>query len=215
MHNKLYCYTTILLFALIIFTALQGCSKLDKYGRMPLGNLKSSSGHIAFKAMVRSDSASVLNFVPDTFFYNNEPYTGTVVQYANDTLATALGYLKNGILDSTWQFRFKSGGLRMEGTYKNGLEVGWWKSYYGYGKLSIEKLYDDYGFMLMRREYYDNGKLKNYQNVKSPLFGDRERKIQFNRKGQVDLAYVEDSILQLSADEMTEKVGKNMFMRKQ
>jgi hypothetical protein len=214
MRNKLYSCTTSLLFAITVFVALQGCSKLDKNGRLPIENLTSSAGQLNFSPMLRSDSASVLEYKPDTFFYDGKPYTGTIAQNENDSLATIVGHLTNGIMDSVWTFRYKSGGVRMQGALNNGLETGWWKAYYGYNKPKIEKLYDDYGYMLMRREYYDNGRLKNYQNIKCPQFGDRERKIQFNRKGQVDLAYVEDSLLQLSADEMTEKVGKNMFMRK-
>jgi hypothetical protein len=66
----------------------------------------------------------------------------------------------------------------------------------------------------MRREYYDNGKIKNYQNISAPQFGNRERKISFSKTGAIESAYVEDSILQLSPTELTEKVGENMFMKK-
>ncbi len=193
---------------------VSSCNNYDKEGRLKIENLTSSSGTLKFAPMMHSDSASVLNFVPDTFSYHGKPFTGGIVEYVNDTLATIKGFLSNGIMDSTWQFYYKSGGLRMEGTLKNGYETGWWRSYYGYNKLKIEKLYDDLGFMLMRREYYDNGKLMNYQNINCPQFGNRERKISFTRNGTIESIYVEDSVLQLSPDELTERVGENLFMRK-
>ncbi len=206
-------YTALLSFSFMIL-ALSSCNNY-KDGRLKIENLTSSSGTLKFAPMMHSDSASVLNFVPDTFFYHGKPFTGGIVEYANDTLATIKGFLTNGIMDSTWQFYYKSGGLRMEGTLHHGYETGWWRSYYGYNKPKIEKLYDAHGFMLMRREYFDNGKIMNYQNINCPQFGNRERKISFTRKGEVESIYVEDSLLQMSPDELTEKVGENMFMRKQ
>lgn len=202
-------------FATLLTTiTLYSCSELDKEGRLSVEKLTSASGSLKFFAMLHSDSASVLEFVPDTFFYKGEPYTGPIVKKENDTLAIISGNLKNGLMDGAWVFRYKSGGVQMEGNMKNGLETGTWKSYYGYDKPKVEKLYDDNGFMLMRLEYFENGRIRDYQNISTPLFGDRERRITFNKKGDVQTAYIEDSLLQLSPTELTEKIGKNMFMRK-
>lgn len=199
---------------LLTIVTLYSCSELDKQGRLPVEKLTSASGSLKFFAMIHNDSASVLEFVPDTFFYKGEPYTGAVAKIEKDTLATVSGYLKNGLMDSTWTFRFKSGDVQMEGTMKNGLETGLWKSYYGYSKPKVEKLYDENGFMLMRLEYFENGRVKDYQNINCPQFGNRERRITFDSHGVVQTAYIEDSLLQLGPGELAEKVGENMFMRK-
>lgn len=196
--------------------ALYSCGgKKDKDGRLLTQELTSSSGGLKFTTMVHSDSASVLNFVPDTFYFNGKPYTGGVAKYEQDGKVNIEGNMKDGIMHGQWKFYYKSGGLMTEGVLNNGLETGWWKSYYGYDKPKVEKYYDEHGFMLMRKEYYDNGQLKNYQNIKSPQFGNRERKIQFDRRGKLELAYVEDSLLQKNATELTEKIGENIFMVKQ
>lgn len=201
-----------LLLVTIATLALTSCSDLDKQGRLPVEKLTSSSGSLKFFAMLHSDSASVLEFVPDTLLYNGKPYTGAVVQYEYDTLATISGFLKNGLMDSVWTFRYKSGGVRMEGVMKNGLEVGLWKSYYGYDKPKIEKLYDDYGFMLMRREYFDNGRINNYQNVKCAQYGNQERRISFTPKGAVLSIVAEEDVKALSAEELSQRVKQNGFM---
>lgn len=212
-------YTLIQYFSTIavglVVIALYSCSgKKDKDGRLLIEELTSASGSMKFATMIHSDSTSVLDFVPDTFLYNGKPYTGAVAKYEPDGKINIEGNLNNGIMDGQWKLYFKSGGLMTEGVMNNGLETGWWKSYYGYDKPKVEKFYDEHGFMLMRREYYDNGQLKNYQNIKCPQFGDRERKIEFDRKGKLQLAYVEDSLLN-KGDVLSEKVGKNMFMVKQ
>lgn len=212
-------YTLVQYFSTIavglVVIALYSCSgKKDKDGRLLIEELTSTSGSMKFTTMIHSDSTSVLEFVPDTFLYNGKPYTGAVAKYEPDGKINIEGNLNNGVMDGQWKLYFKSGGLMTEGVMKNGLETGWWKSYYGYDKPKVEKFYDEHGFMLMRREYYDNGQLKNYQNIKCPQFGDRERKIEFDRKGKLQLAYVEDSLLN-KGDILSEKVGKNMFMVKQ
>lgn len=212
-------YTLIQYFSTIavglVVIALYSCSgKKDKEGRLLIEELTSSSGSMKFTTMIHSDSTSVLEFVPDTFLYNGKPYTGAVAKYEADGKINIEGNLNNGVMNGQWKLYFKSGGLMTEGVMKNGLETGWWKSYYGYDKPKVEKFYDEHGFMLMRREYYDNGQLKNYQNIKCPQFGDRERKIEFDRKGKLQIAYVEDSLLN-KGDVLSEKIGKNMFMVKQ
>ena len=203
---------SLFLFSVIAVWALASCSDLDKEGRLPVEKLTSSSGSLKFFAMLHSDSASVLNFAPDVLLYKGNPYTGAVVQYEYDTLPVILGFLKNGLMDSVWTFRYKSGGVRMEGVMKNGLETGLWKSYYGYDKPKIQKLYDDNGFMLMRLEYYDNGRVNNYQNIKCAQYGDQERRITFTPKGAVLSIVAEDAAKALSAEDLSDKIKQNGFL---
>lgn len=211
-------YTLVKYFSIIavglVLIALYSCEgKKDKEGRLLIEELTSASGSMKFTAMVNNDSGYVQGFIPDTFLHKGKPYTGGIAKYEHDGKVNIEGNLKNGIMDGAWKMYYKSGGLNMEGTMNNGLETGWWKSYYGYDKPKVEKFYDEHGYMLMRREYFDNGQLRNYQNIKCPQFGDRERKIEFDRKGNLKLAYVEDSLLN-KGDVLSEKVGKNLFMVK-
>ncbi|HWB65171.1 MAG TPA: hypothetical protein VG603_16770, partial [Chitinophagales bacterium] len=94
------------------------------------------------------------------------------------------------------------------------MDIGLWRSYYGYGKPKITKLYDDKGYLLMRIEYFDNGQVQYYQNVKSPMFGNKERNISMDRHGEVVKIYVEDSVLVLQKGQETEKIGENIFLEK-
>ena len=162
--------------------------------------------------MKRSDTASVLAFRPDTLLFRDKPYTGGIASYDHHDSLLLEGYVKTGLMDSTWTFRFASGGVRMQGKYKDGVDVGLWQSYYGYGKHKITKLYDDYGYMLMRIEYYDNGKIKNYQNVKAPMFDNKERSYDMDAQGAPITVYVEDSVLMVKQGEKAERVGKNIFV---
>ncbi|MBK8657663.1 MAG: hypothetical protein IPN22_01980 [Bacteroidetes bacterium] len=192
---------------------LSSCKNdFDKEGRLHIESLTSSSGTLKFTPMLRSDSASVLSFIPDTFFYDGKPFTGAVVRYADESKLQLEGRMKNGLMDSTWSYYYLSGGLRMKGNYRSGWDIGKWTSYYGYGKKKIEKVYDPYGFMLSRIEYYDNGQLKSLQQVKHPDYGSRMRRMQWNRKGELDYIYVEDSILKRFSTDETEKVGEDLFM---
>lgn len=74
----------------------------------------------------------------------------------------------------------------MEGNYNKGMEIGMWSSYYRKNYPKIVKYYNNKGYLLMRKEYYDDGKVKNYQNIKCPEFGNLERRIQFTIKGEID-----------------------------
>lgn len=196
---------------ILLLIALQSCGRRDDKGRLLIKYITTSSGSLNFKPMTRSDSASVKVFVPDTILYDGSPYTGGLAQYdAHDKLLID-GFVKNGLMDSTWKFYFASGGTMMEGKYKNGMDIGLWRSYYGYGKPKITKLYDDYGYMLLRIEYYDNGHIKNYQNVKAPMFGNKERNYTNDQHGETISMYVEDSVFVVKQGEQAERVGKNVF----
>jgi antitoxin component YwqK of YwqJK toxin-antitoxin module len=192
---------------------LESCnSDFDKDGSLKVESLTSSSGALKFSPMLRSDSASVLSFKPDTFYYKGEVFTGAVAKYNQKMQRQFVGFIKDGLMDSTWFFYYLSGGLRMKGQYKKGWDIGRWRSYYGYDKVKIEKVYDEYGFMLSRSEYYDNGIMKSYQQVKNPSLGNKQRRLNWNRKGELDYIYVEDSILKRFSCDETEKVGEDMFM---
>lgn len=198
---------------LLLMFALQSCGGKDSKGRLLLKNITTSSGTINFNPMMRSDSASVKAFKPDTLLYNGKPYTGGIANYDLHENLLIEGFAKNGLMDSTWKFYYASGGTLMEGKYKNGMDIGLWRSYYGYSKPKITKLYDDYGYMLMRIEYYDNGHVKNYQNVRAPMFNDTERHYDMDQHGDTLSVYVEDSVLVLKRGEKAERVGKNVFQQ--
>ena len=196
----------------ILLFAIQACqSKFDKDGRILAESLTSSSGKLHFTPMLRSDSASVQQFIPDTLLFKGKPYTGGIAQYDRAEHLVLEGFAKNGLMDSSWKFYFGSGGVRIKGTYKNGWDIGLWRSYYGYDKPKVDKLYDDYGYLLMRAEYFDNGHIKEYQNIKHPLFDNKERSISLSSHGDIISIYVEDSILMLRQGDKTERIGKNVF----
>lgn len=207
--NKL---NTSIFYACLILLALQSCNgKHDDKGRLLLESVTTTSGKVNLTPMARTDSASVAAFKPDTFLLNGKPYTGGISQYNKNQQLIFEGFTKNGLMDSTWHFYFASGDTLMEGIYKDGWDIGLWRSFYGNNKPKITKLYDDYGYMLMRIEYYDNGHVKNYQNIKHPLFDDKERHYSMDHHGEIINIYVEDSILMLKQGETAERIGKNVF----
>lgn len=182
----------LLIIASAVLTACE--KKFDDKGRLLVKNLESSSGSIRFAPMKRADSASVEAYVPDTFFYKGEPYTGGIAKYNEQNKLILDAHLKDGLLNDTLSFYFASGGLQVQGVYKNGWDLGLWRAYYGYDKVQIEKLYDEHGYLLERRDYYDNGQIKTFQNVHAPQYNDKERVVNYDRKGGLVSLYVEDSI---------------------
>ncbi|MBK7147879.1 MAG: hypothetical protein IPH78_03435 [Bacteroidetes bacterium] len=192
---------------------LSSCKNdFDKEGRLHIESLTSSTGTLKFTPMLRSDSASVLSFIPDTFFYDGKPFTGAVVRYADESKLQLEGHMKNGLMDSTWSYYYLSGGLRMKGNYRSGWDIGRNGPATMAMAKKIEKVGDPYGFMLSRIEYYDNGQLKSLQQVKHPDYGSRMRRMQWNRKGELYYIYVEDSILKRFSTDETEKVGEDLFI---
>ena len=203
----------VVLTLLLLMFALQSCWQEDSKGRVLTKYVTTTSGGLHFTPMMRSDSASVRNFRPDTILRNGKPYTGGIAQYDLHENIIIEGFVKNGLMDSSWKFYYASGGTLMEGKYKDGIDVGLWRSYFGYGKPKITKLYDNYGYMLMRMEYYDNGHVKNYQNVKAPMFDNKERQYSNDMHGQSLTIYVEDSVLVVKQGEKAERVGQNVFQQ--
>jgi len=202
---------TLFTFLIVLLSACKQQNDFDKDGNLLLEKLTSKSGEFKFNPMFRSDSNSVKKYVPDTFLYNNQPYSGKVVKYNAQEKRTMLGTMKDGLLDGCWTFYFATGGKQMEGDYKSGWDVGLWTSYYGYDKKKVQKYYDDFGYMIARIDYFDNGKMQYFQNIKHPLFGDKERNISFDRQEEPINIYVEDSILILKNGDKTEIIGKNIF----
>ncbi|MDB5282250.1 MAG: hypothetical protein JWO06_1325 [Bacteroidota bacterium] len=201
--------------ALVLMITIQSCqSKYDSKGRLLADYLVPASGKLHFTPMLRSDSASVREFKPDTLYFNGKPYTGGIAAYDKRELIELEGFATNGLMDSTWKFYFASGGVRIKGTYKDGRDIGLWRSYYGYDKPKVDKLYDENGYMLMRAEYFDNGHIKEYQNIKHPLFDNKERSISLSSHGDIISIYVEDSVLMLKQGDKTERIGKNVFAEK-
>ncbi len=163
--------------------------------------------------MVRS-SGPALDEDVIVYSYKKEPYTGPIANYDKNGKLLMEGQLKNGLADSTFTFYFNSGGVQMKGNYVAGKDLGLWQSFYGYDKVKIEKLYNDKGYLIERKEYYSNGQLKNYQKirVKTELtedgrsseitadnkiahsYDDKERIVSYDRRGNLESIYVEDSI---------------------
>lgn len=176
--------------------ALSGCAEnkknndFDTEGRLLVEKLTSSKGSLSFKPMTRFDSTSVRGFWPTTYFYKGHPYTGSVAFYNQHGKLGFTGHLKNGLAENNWKFYFATGGVYMEGWYIHGLDVGLWRSYYGYNKPMVDIYYDNYGYILMRTVYFDNGRVKNYCNIKCPLFDDKAKSYTLNRHG--DTLYVSD-----------------------
>ena len=209
---KKHLYTLNALAILVLALMLQSCdSKRDDKGRLLTKYVTTSSGALNFSPMIRSDSASVKVFKPDTILFKDKPYTGGIAQYDGRQNLIIEGYVNNGLMDSSWKFYYASGTVLMEGKYKNGVDVGLWHSYFGKDRPKIVKLYDDFGYMLMRIEYFDNGRIKNYQNVKAPMFGDKERDYSMDQHGGMISIYVEDSVFVVKQGETAERVGKNVF----
>lgn len=204
----------IFLITTCLVIALSACNNhFDSEGNIRAENLTSSYGSIRFTPMLRSDSASVFAYTPDTFYYKNKPYTGNVATYNQQQKILMKGALHNGLQHGEWKFYYATGGIRMQGYYNMGLDTGIWQSYYGYNKPRITKWYDEYGFLLQRIEYFDNGKMKSYQNIKHPAFGNKKRKMLWSGNGKrLDFIYVEDSILQRSSGDKTTKVGEDLYM---
>jgi len=197
---------------LLVLFLLQSCdSKRDDKGRLLTKYITTSSGSLNFTPMMRSDSVSVKSFKPDTILFKDKPYTGGLAQYDARQNLIIEGFVKNGLMDSSWKFYYASGAVLMQGRYKDGIDVGMWHSYYGKDRPKIAKLYDNSGYMLMRIEYYDNGRIKNYQNVKAPMFDDKEREYSMDQHGEAISIYVEDSVLMVKQGETAERVGKNVF----
>ena len=69
-------------------------------------------------------------------------------------------------------------------------------------------------FKALRKEYFDNGKVKNYQNVKSPQFGDLERRVQFNYKGEVEYIDAERELGRLEPAAINKLLQDNGLMVK-
>lgn len=178
----------LLVIATLVFFACACNNKsadFDANGALLATALTSNEGAINFNPMKHEDSAYVNNYTPTVYTYNNEPYTGKIAYYENEKLFME-GTLINGIFDGEFIFYYPSGVVQIAGNYRKGMETGFWKSYYRKDYYNIVKYYDDKGYLLMRKEYFDNGKVKNYQNIECAEFGNIERRIQFKYNGEID-----------------------------
>ncbi len=204
MRKYLYIFCVAVLFA--------ACNKnskdFDANGNLLVEHLNSADGALNFTPMQTSDTDDVLNYTPSIFTYQNKPYTGKFAAYSKDKLAVE-GNLKEGMFSGDWKFYYASGVVQVEGTYAKGHEVGFWNSYFKKDKYNIVKYYSADGYMLMRKEYYNNGKIKNYQNVNCPEFGNRERRIQFKNNGEIDYIDAEREIGKLTPAEINNMLQNN------
>ncbi len=206
----------IILFSLtiVISSCSQNSKKFDENGSLLVENLTSETGGMNFIPMNASDSADVLNYTPVVFKFEGELYTGKIVSYNKEKLMLE-GNLTNGVYSGEWKFYYPSGVVHIEGTYTNGHETGFWKSYYTKDKPNIVKYYDKQGYMLMRKEYYDTGKIKNYQNINCAEFGGRERRIQFKYNGEIDYIDAEREVGKLTPAEINTLLKNDGLLIKQ
>lgn len=184
----------------------------DSQGRLLAGSL---TGNLNFSPMQHSDSAYVQKFLPDTLYHKGKPYTGQIAAYDAQKRLTMEGALENGIATGHWIFYYPSGSVHIEGNYREGMETGLWTSYYAKDHPDVVKYYDANGYMLMRTEFYDNKKVKNYQNIKCPQYGNRARRIELKRDGSVDYIDAEKSVSGLSPRVLNDTIAVNGFMEKQ
>lgn len=204
----------VLLLLLTLLVSCSGSKDFDKEHRLLAPSLTSSTGAFNFTPMQNSDSNDVKDFKPVVYNYKNAPYSGEIVAYNASEKITLEGVLKNGIADGHWRFYYASGVVQIEGDYTNGIETGLWTSYYSKDKPRIIKYYDGEGYMLMRKEYFDTGKIKNYQNIKCPQFGDRERRIQFSYAGDIEYIDAEREIGALPPKELNELLQRDGLLVK-
>lgn len=185
-----------------------GSKDFDGEKRLLATKLSSPEGGLDFKPMEHEDSADIAGFKPTVYTYKGKPYTGKIASYNGDKIVLE-GNLNEGIADGSWKFYYKTGSVQVEGDYTNGLETGYWRSYFGKDRVKIEKYYDTKGLMLMRKEYYDNGKVKNYQNIKCAEYGNRERRIEFKYNGQVDYIDAERELGQMEVNALNKLLQKD------
>lgn len=176
---------------LLVAAGLSACSQTDtdhdSEGKLLAEKLENSSGGgFNFSPMQDDDSMNRVHFTPDIYTYNGEPYTGAITAYDDKERKIFDGNLEKGIADGSWKFYYPSGVVQIEGVYAGGLETGLWKSYYSADHPKVIKDYDAQGKMLMRAEYFDNGRIKNYQNIATPEYGGIARRIQFTYDGTID-----------------------------
>ncbi len=203
----------ICVLAILAASCNKKSTDVDENGFLNAELLTSTEGGVNFTPMKHEDSAYAVNFKPTIYTYNNAPYTGKINAFNGDKLMME-GSLKDGIYSGAWKFYYPSGVVQIEGNYTNGLETGFWKSYYRKDFYSIVKYYDNNGFMLMRKEYFDNGKIKNYQNIKCPEFGNVERRIQFKYSGEIDYLDAERGIGKLNPADVNKMLQEDGLMVK-
>lgn len=198
-------------FSILMVVLLFSCNTqedFDDQGRLFVKALQSSAGNLRFAPMQRSQSNPG---IIDTFYYHSKPFSGTVVRLNEQDSKLMEGQMKNGLMSGEWKFFYATGGIQMEGKYEKGMEVGLWTSYYGYNKKKVQKYYDEKGFLLSRIDYYNNGKIQVFQNVKHPLFGDKERNISQEALNLPITIFQKNGDVYLKIGEKEELIGQNVF----
>jgi len=170
-----------------------------------------SGGGFSFSPMSHEDSASVLNYKPEVYLHNGKPYTGKITSYDEKERKVFDGELVNGLASGEWKFYYASGVVQIQGNYKAGYETGIWVNYFAQNKPRLVKEYSDSGFMLMRTEYYNNGRVKNYQNVACPEYGNMARRIQFTYDVTVEYMDIEKSYGKMPPKDLMDLIKKNGF----
>lgn len=201
-------------FILIAFV-ISSCSNkdFDENDSLHANALTTPEGGVHFTPMHNEDSAAVISNPAIEHRYDGNLYTGKIVNYDEKKRKTMEGSLKDGYYDGKFIFYYPSGVVQMEGNYVKGYEDGMWYSYYSKDKPMIVKYYDN-GYMLMRKEYYDTGRIKNYQNTAVPQFGNIERRVQFKYNGELEYIDAEREVGKLTPKELNELLVNDGLLQK-
>ena len=199
-----------LLFVAVISSCSHTNTDHDQEGKLLAEKLENTAGGgFNFSPMQNDDSMNRAHFSPDIYTYNDEPYTGDITAYDAQNRKIFDGYLDQGIANGNWKFYYPSGVVQIEGVYANAMETGLWKSYYSAEHPKVIKDYDTNGKLLMRAEYFDNGRIKNYQNLATPEYGDIARRIQFKYDGSLDYLDVERDLGKMEPAALQELLMRN------
>ena len=199
---------------LMTVTVLLSCNQTDTDhdadGALLADKLENiSGGGFNITPMQQDDSASRAAFTPDKYHYKGKPYTGKITAYDDKQRKIMDGALTDGVANGAWKFYYASGVVQISGNYSNGLETGTWTSFYTVDKPRIVKVYDTKGNLLMRAEYFDNGRIKNYQNIACPEYGNIARRIQFKYSGEIDYIDAEREIGKLTPADLNALLTKD------
>lgn len=201
---------------LMLLGLLSACQQTDTEhdadGVLLAESMQTASGNgFSFSPMTHEDSNSVLNYKPEVYLHNGKPYTGKITSYDEKERKIFDGELKNGLATGEWKFYYASGVVQIQGSYNLGFETGIWSNYFAQNKPRIIKEYSQNGFMLMRTEYYNNGRVKNYQNIKCPEYGDIPRRVQFTYDMTIEYMDIEKSYGKMAPKELMDIIKKNGF----
>lgn len=202
------------IFPMVFLCLMAACSQTDTdhdaEGVLLAEMLQSTTGGgFSFMPMAIEDSDDVKNFIPAVYTYKGKPYTGKITSYDEKQRKIFDGALEEGLPSGPWKFYYASGVVQIEGNYTKGIETGIWSNYFAKDKPRLIKEYDAKGYMLMRTEFYNTGRVKNYQNIKCPEYGNVARRAQFTYDIEIEYIDMEKELGQKAPKELMELIKSN------